>query len=281
MAQMSQIASGESGSSATECLAAARGRKKGEERKRGPNESGGPGWTACSGLQAGLLGLVLGLPDQAVRLGADDALAHRRAGVLGALAGPAQAAVPLPRRGLAAQDAVAGVGLRDPAQVLVRLDGRVVGVEEDDLEVVVLAVLADPVRVEDLEVGEVLGGALLGDGLRVLPHGDLVDTHLGGDAALHEALLAQATAAHAGAHDDDALLGLVAEGAGAVEAQRLVDLDERRAVAPGHEAVPLGGAVGRLVLLPGLSDVVVRVGHGAPWWCEASSAPLKRGVGCG
>ena len=68
-------------------------------------------------------------------------------------------------------------------------------------------------------------------------------------------------AAHTGAHDDDALLRLVAEGAGLVEAERLLDAHEGLSGAPFDEAGPLGRAEFLLVLLPGLADVVVRVCH--------------------
>ena len=65
------------------------------------------------------------------------------------------------------------VGSREHTELLVVDDGRVVRVDHDDFEVLVLPVLADPVGVENFQVGEVAVHTLLGDALRVLGHGDL------------------------------------------------------------------------------------------------------------
>ena len=65
------------------------------------------------------------------------------------------------------------VGSREHAKLLVVDDGGVVRVNHDDFEVLVLPVLANPVGVENLEVGEVAVNTLFGDALRVLGHGDL------------------------------------------------------------------------------------------------------------
>src|SRR5581483_8145500 len=120
------------------------------------------------------------------------------ANLLGALALRAQAAALLARGGLAAEHAVRVAGVADPRDLRVRLDHGVRGVHEDDLVVLVAAVLADPVRVEDLHVGVLLLDALLRDALDALGGGDLADTHAGGLRAHLEARLAQAAAAHAG-----------------------------------------------------------------------------------
>ena len=64
------------------------------------------------------------------------------------------------------------------AELLVIDNGRVVRIDHDDFVVLVLPVLADPVRVEDFEVGEVAVDTLFGDALRVFGHGDLGNTGL-------------------------------------------------------------------------------------------------------
>ena len=121
-----------------------------------------------------------------------------------------------------------------------------------------LPILADPVGVQDFQVGVVAGAALFGDALDVLAHGDLANTGLGG-LALHVHLaLAQATAANAGADDDNALLGLVAEATGCVDSGWLLDAVENGSTAPlGHAGLPVHVRQGGLWLLPSLADVVV------------------------
>ena len=169
-----------------------------------------------------------------------------------ALAGGGQAT------GRTAAVAVVTVGLGEHAKLLVGDDRGVVRVDEDDLVVLVLPILADPVGVQDLEVGVVASTALFGDALDVLAHGDLADTGLGG-LALHVHLaLAQATAANAGADDDNALLGLVAEAARGVDAGWLLDAVKDGGTAPlRHAGLPVHVRQGGLRLLPSLADVVV------------------------
>ncbi len=52
--------------------------------------------------------------------------------------------------------------LDDPVDARVIADGLVLGIDEDDLEVLVGRVLIDPVRVQDAEVGAAAPDALLG-----------------------------------------------------------------------------------------------------------------------
>ena len=160
--------------------------------------------------------------------------------------------------GRTAAMAVVAVRPGEHAQLLVGDDRGVVRVDENDLVVLVLPILADPVGVQDLEVGVVPGAALFGDALDVLAHGDLADTGLGG-LALHVHLtLTQATTANAGADDDNALLGLVAKAAGGVDAGRLLDAVKDGGTAPlGHAGLPVHVRQGGLRLLPCLADVVV------------------------
>ena len=84
---------------------------------------------------------------------------QRRSQLLGAFAFVVQTATALSCGGLASVSTstvgVLVVRSGENAELLVLDDGRVVGVNEDDLVVLVLPVLTDPVRVEDFEVGEV------------------------------------------------------------------------------------------------------------------------------
>ena len=71
-------------------------------------------------------------------------------------------------------------GLCDPVNARVATDGFVLGVDEDDLEVLVRRVLVDPVRVEDVEVGAPAADALFGSGFERALVLELVHTLVGG-----------------------------------------------------------------------------------------------------
>src|SRR5439155_507998 len=64
-------------------------------------------------------------------------------------------------------------GITDPVDLRVGSDRGMVRVDEDHLVVLVRPVLADPIRVEDLQVRIVLRGPLLRDPLNRLRHRDL------------------------------------------------------------------------------------------------------------
>jgi hypothetical protein len=72
----------------------------------------------------------------------------------------------------------------DPVDAGVTADGLVLGVDEDDLVVLVGAVLVDPVGVEDAEVGATAADTLLSGGLESARVLELVDTLVGGLACL-------------------------------------------------------------------------------------------------
>ena len=67
-------------------------------------------------------------------------------------------------------------GVDDPVDAGVTADGLVLGVDEDDLVVLVGAVLVDPVGVEDAEVGAAAADTLLSSGLVGALVLELVDT---------------------------------------------------------------------------------------------------------
>lgn len=86
--------------------------------------------------------------------------------------------------GEAARLAVLVHGVDDPVDAGVDADGLVLGVDEDDLVVLVGRVLVDPVGVEDSEVSAAAADTLLGGGLEGSLVLQLVDTLVGGLAYL-------------------------------------------------------------------------------------------------
>ena len=75
-------------------------------------------------------------------------------------------------------------GVDDPVDAGVAADRLVLGVDEDDLVVLVGAVLVDPVGVEDAEVGAAAADTLLSGGLEGTLVLELVDTLVGGLACV-------------------------------------------------------------------------------------------------
>ena len=71
-------------------------------------------------------------------------------------------------------------GLDDPVDAGITADGLVLGVDKDDLVVLVGRVLVDPVRVEDAEIGTAATDTLLSSGLERALVLELVDTLVGG-----------------------------------------------------------------------------------------------------
>lgn len=82
--------------------------------------------------------------------------------------------------GEAAGLAVLVHGVDDPVDAGIAADGLVLGVDEDDLEVLVGGVLVDPVGVEDTEVGATAADTLLSGGLEGALVLELVHTLVGG-----------------------------------------------------------------------------------------------------
>lgn len=71
-------------------------------------------------------------------------------------------------------------GVDDPVDAGIDADGLVVGVDEDDLVVLVGGVLVDPVGVQDAQVSAAATDTLLGGGLEGALVLELVDTLVGG-----------------------------------------------------------------------------------------------------
>ena len=149
------------------------------------------------------------------------------------------------------------IALSNPAELLVRLDCWVVWIDHDDFVELVLAILANPVGVENFEVRVALVGSLLSHALDGLRHGDFLDTSLRRLALHVDLTLAESSASYARADYGNALLRLVAEAAGCVEASWTIDALEYRLTAPSCHTVT---AVCRrnvlLRLLPNRSKVL-------------------------
>lgn len=112
--------------------------------------------------------------------------------------------------------------LGDPVDAGITADGRVRGVDEDDLEVLVGGVLVNPVGVEDTQVTATTADLLLSNGTVGALVLELVDTLVGGltvGGTLVSVTLA-ATATDTDTVDHVALLGLVAETTSLVGAAR-------------------------------------------------------------
>ena len=71
-------------------------------------------------------------------------------------------------------------GVDDPVDARIDADGLVLGVDQDDLEVLVGRVVVDPVGVEDAQVGATATDTLLSGGLEGALVLQLVDTLVGG-----------------------------------------------------------------------------------------------------
>jgi hypothetical protein len=154
-------------------------------------------------------------------------------GVVGAVALDAQTAVLLARRGQAASLSVLVHRVDDPVDAGVVADTHVIGVDEDDLEVLVGGVLVDPVGVQDTQVHRVPAGALLGHAAQVARELEVVDTLVYG-LSVHDTLVERplaATSAHGAAQDHIALLGLVSELVRLVSAGGASHLDHLLALA--------------------------------------------------
>ena len=206
---------------------------------------------------------------------------ERRSQLLCALALLVQTSTALSSRGLASVGAATvgslAVGSRENTELLVVDDGRVVRVDQDDFEVLVLPVLANPIGVENLEVGEMTVDTLFSDALRVFGHGDLGDTGLGGLALHVDFALAKSTSTNTGSDENDALLGLVTHAASSVKAGWSLDAAVHGFTAPLSHAL-LAVHVGQCILWtsPGVSNVLVQsLRHGLHLCFSASRRPIS------
>jgi hypothetical protein len=82
-------------------------------------------------------------------------------------------------------------GVADPVDAGITTDGLVLGVDKDDLVVLVGGVLVDPVGVQDAQVSSATANTLLSGGLESTLVLELVDTVVGGLACSHNHTLAK------------------------------------------------------------------------------------------
>ena len=82
-------------------------------------------------------------------------------------------------------------GVTDPVDAGITADGLVLGVDEDNLEVLVGGVLVDPVGVQDAQVGAAAADTLLSSRLESTLVLELVDTVVGGLACSRNRTLAK------------------------------------------------------------------------------------------
>jgi len=124
---------------------------------------------------------------------------------------------------------------RYPSELLIGFDSGMVWIDHYDLVELVLAVFADPIRVQDFEIRVAPTDTLLGDSLNRLRHCDLLDTCIGW-LPLHVNLaLPQATSSNTGPDHHDSLLGLVPDSSCSVDARwSLYPLEYALAPPAGH-----------------------------------------------
>lgn len=183
-----------------------------------------------------------------------------RSAVVEAVSLCSKRSVLLASSGEAAELTVLHRALADPVDVRVVADSVVERVDQDDLVVFVSRVLIDEVRVEDSEVRASSAGSLLGIGSERADSLLLQDTlcsRLAVDDTLGDQFLS-ATSGDAHAVDDVALLGLVAELSGSVDAGRLARSVDSRQVAelPASDAEQEAHDI-RLLLLVQFRQILV------------------------
>src|SRR5207302_9656988 len=122
----------------------------------------------------------------------------------------------------------------DPIDLRIVPDHRMLRVHKDDLVILVHPVFADPVGIEDLEIGIPLRGSFLGDPLDRFRHRDLDKAAPLRMAPSHGFRPPPATAPDPRADHDIALLRPVAELPGPIDSGRSVDSNEGVAPAPLH-----------------------------------------------
>lgn len=82
-------------------------------------------------------------------------------------------------------------GVTDPVDAGITADGLVLGIDKDDLVVLVGGVLVDPVGVQDAQVSSAATNTLLSGGLESTLVLELVNTVVGGLACSHNRTLAK------------------------------------------------------------------------------------------
>jgi hypothetical protein len=141
-------------------------------------------------------------------------------GAVGAVTLLSEATVLSAGRGKATTLAVLVDGVADPVNSGVVTDADVVGVNKDDLEILVGGILVNPVRVQNTHVSGIASGSLLGNRAKISDELELVDTGVSGLSVDNTAMVGAlaATSADGNSEDRESLLGLVAELVGLIRA---------------------------------------------------------------
>ena len=111
----------------------------------------------------------------------------------------------------------------DPTQLLVGLNHGVVGIHQDYLVELVLAVFTNPVGVEDLKVGIPPAYTFFGNPLDRFGHCDLLDSCIGWLPLHVDFSLPEPSSPYSGSNEDYTLFGLVAHAPGCIDAGRALN----------------------------------------------------------
>lgn len=111
------------------------------------------------------------------------------------------------------------------------------GIDQDDLEKLLLPVLPHPIRIEHLQVREVLLRALLGDPLQALRERHAADALVFGPTSGNDGAFPLSPPTHPDANDDEPLLGAPSERTGPVQTGRMFEPVDRRLPPPRQESL--------------------------------------------
>jgi hypothetical protein len=174
-----------------------------------------------------------------------------------------QTTASLSSRGFASESTstvgLVSVRTAEHTELLVSNDCWVVCINENYFVELVLTVLSDPVRVQDFHVREMTCNTLFSHTLRVLCHGDLLDTGLTW-LALHVNLtLTKSTTADASSDHDNALLCLVTKATCSVDSSWAVNLAIHRFATPlSHTGLAEHVRRSLFWLLPSFTNMLIQ-----------------------
>ncbi len=170
---------------------------------------------------------------------------------------------------------VAGSG-RYPSELLVSFDSGMMWIDQYDFVELVLAVFADPIRVQDLEIWIAPTDTLLGNSLDGLRHCDLLDTRIGWLPLHVDLALPQAASPDSRSDHHNPLLGLVSDSSCCIDARWSVYSLEHTFASPASHPLSAGFCWdARLRTIPsGLH--VLRDSHNRTSGSRATAIPYLR-----
>ena len=174
-----------------------------------------------------------------------------------------QTTASLSSRGLASVSTstvgLVSISSAEHTELLVSNDCWVVCVNENYFVELVLAVLSNPVRVQNFHVREMAGNTLFSHALSVLCHSDFLDTGLAWLALHVDFTLAKSTTADSGSDHDNALLCLVTEATSCVDTGWTVNLAVHRFAAPlSHTGLAEHVRRSLFWLLPSFTNMLIQ-----------------------